>query len=215
MSRAAADALASDYGHEAGVTVVPGGVDLAAFAPAARRAQRPTLLYSGALQEPRKGVAVLLAALPAIAAQEPDVQLWLSGPGDPATLLAGAPAAARERVRSLGVGEAGAQGERYGRAWVTCLPSRYDSFGLTLLESLACGTPIVASTHAAPQELVDEGITGELCAAEDPASLARACLRALALARRPEIAATCRAAAEPFDWERGIAPRYERLYAGR
>ena len=97
---------------------------------------------------------MLLAALPAIAAEEPEVQLWLSGPGDPAALLAAAPAVARERVRTLGVGEAGAQGERYGRAWVTCLPSRYDSFGLTLLESLACGTPIVASTHAAPQELV-------------------------------------------------------------
>ena len=99
-------------------------------------------------------------ALALIAASEPEVRLWLSGPGDAAALLAGAPAAARERTELLGVGDASAQHERYGRAWVTCLPSTHDSFGMALLESLACGTPLVTTTHSAPQELVDEGVTG-------------------------------------------------------
>ena len=49
------------------------------------------------------------------------------------------------------------QHERYGRAWVTCLPSTHDSFGMALLESLACGTPLVATTDSAPQELVARG----------------------------------------------------------
>ena len=211
MSRTAVDSLAASYGRSDGV-VVPGGVDLCAFAPAAQRDPRPTILFSGAITEPRKGVDVLLRALPAIAAVEPDVVVWLSGPGDAEPLLAAAPVRAREHVRVLGIGAAGEQPERYGRAWVTCLPSTHDSFGMALLESLACGTPLVTTTHSAPQELVTEGVTGELCAAHDPAALAAACLRALELARRPGTVDACRAAAGPFDWDAGLAPLCERLY---
>jgi glycosyltransferase involved in cell wall biosynthesis len=83
---------------------------------------------------------------------------------------------------------------------------------MALVESLACGTPIVTTTDGAPQELVDQGVTGEVCAAGDPKSLAEACLRAFRLARRPATVTACRAAAEPFDWDLGIAPLCERLY---
>ena len=211
MSQAAVDHLAVTYGRRDGV-IVPGGVNLVAFAPAPARAASPTILFSGAIDEPRKGVAELLRALPLIARFEPAVELWLSGPGDPEPLLAAAPPAARERVRILGIGAVDRQNERYGRAWVTCLPSTHDSFGMALLESLACSTPVVATTHSAPQELVLEGVTGELCPPGDPIALADACRRALALARSPGIAARCRASADPYDWDRGLAPRCERLY---
>ncbi|MGH9060453.1 MAG: glycosyltransferase family 4 protein [Acidimicrobiales bacterium] len=211
MSHTAVEHLAAGYGRADGV-VVPGGVDLEAFATAARREGRPTLLFSGAVTERRKGVHVLLQALPAIAAAEPDVVLWLSGPGDIDSLLAEAPAAVRERVCALGMGNVDAQHERYGRAWATCLPSTHDSFGMALLESLACGTPLVTTTHSAPKELVVPGVTGELCRPDDPAALADACLRTLALARRPETAGACRAAAGPYDWDAGLAPLCERLY---
>ncbi len=103
------------------------------------------------------------------------MQLWLSGPGDAGELLAAAPAEARERTTVLGVGEAHEQAARYGRAWATVLPSTDDSFGMALIESQACGTPIVVSTHGAPQELVEPGRTGELCEPHDPAGFAAAC----------------------------------------
>ena len=84
-------------------------------------------------------------------AAEPDVQLWLSGPGDADRAPRGAPQPRRASAReALGLGEADRQHERYGRAWVTCLPSRYDSFGMVLVESLACGTPLVTTTQGAP-----------------------------------------------------------------
>jgi glycosyltransferase involved in cell wall biosynthesis len=213
MSRTAVEYLARNYGRSDGV-VVPGGVDLDAFAPAAEREADPTILFSGAITPPNKGVSVLLEALPLIAESEPGVQLWLSGPGDVEPLLAAAPPGARERTLALGLGDASAQHERYGRAWVTCLPSMYDSFGMALVESLACGTPLVTTTHAAPKELVEEGVTGELCEPRDPAGLAQACLRGFELARRLETVEACRAAAEAFDWDRGLAPLVERLYAG-
>jgi phosphatidylinositol alpha-mannosyltransferase len=213
MSRTAVDWLARNYGRTDGV-VVPGGVSLGSFTPASARAPRPTILFSGAIAERRKGVPELLAAMPLIARNEPDVELWLSGPGDPEPFLTQAPAGVRDRARLLGLGEPGEQPERYGRAWITALPSTHDSFGMALLESLACGTPLVTTTHSAPQELVDEGVTGELCEPLDPRSLAEACLRAFELTRNPDTAARCRATAEPYDWDLGLAPLCERLYAG-
>jgi phosphatidyl-myo-inositol alpha-mannosyltransferase len=211
MSRTAVECLAANYGRRDAV-VIPGGVSLATFRPAQAREPAPTILFSGAIAERRKGVPVLLAALPIIAATEPAVTLWLSGPGDAGPMLAAAPPGVRERVVVLGVGDADRQHERYGRAWITCLPSMHDSFGMALVESLACGTPLVTTTHAAPRELVSEGLTGELCPPEDPGELARACLRGFELARRPETVAACRRSAEPFDWDHGIAPLCERLY---
>lgn len=212
MSRTAVSELKRNYGRGDGV-VVPGGVDLGRFRPALAREERPTILYSGVIPEPRKGVSVLLEAIPLIAASKPDVQLWLSGPGDPEPLLAAVPGA-RPRVHALGLGDPNGQHERYGRAWITCLPSTHDSFGMALIESLACGTPLVTTTHGAPKELVSPGITGELCEPGDPASLARACLRALELAHKPQTASACRATAEAFDWDKALAPLCERLYLG-
>ena len=213
MSQCAVDHLADNYGRTDGV-IVPGGVDLGSFAPADRRESRPTILVSGAIAEPRKGVAVLLEALPLIARSEPEVELWLSGPGDVEPMLAEAPTVARERTRVLDVGEADRQHERYGRAWITCLPSTHDSFGMALLESLACGTPLVTTTHSAPKDLVDEGVTGELCEPDDFEGLAQSCLRAFELSRRPETADACRRSAEPYDWDGGLAPLVEHLYRG-
>jgi glycosyltransferase involved in cell wall biosynthesis len=213
MSRTAVDQLASNYGRTDGV-VVPGGVDLSLFRPAEHREPRPTILFSGAIAERRKGVPLLLQALPLIAAAEPEVVLWLSGPGDPGPFMAEAPPEVRERVELMGLGDPGRQHERYGRAWITCLPSTNDSFGMALIESLACGTPLVTTTHSAPHELVEAGVTGELCEPGDARSLADACLRAFGLARGRETVDACRRAAEPFDWDRGLAPLCERLYAG-
>jgi glycosyltransferase involved in cell wall biosynthesis len=211
MSRMAVGALAANYGRSDGV-VVPGGVDLRAFHPADEREPQPTILFSGVTTERRKGVPVLIEALPLIAEVEPAVQLWLSGPGDPSGFLEHATPDVRERVHLLGVGDANRQHERYGRAWITSLPSVDDSFGMALIESLACGTPIVTTTNGAPQELVAEGITGERCEPLDPRGLADACLRGFALTRKPDTVARCRESAEPFDWDGGLAPLCERLY---
>ena len=213
MSQYALDYLARDYGRTDGV-VVPGGVKLSSFVPATARTPEPTLLFSGALDEPRKGVATLLAALPAVAQHEPGVRLWLSGPGDPSTLLDRAPLAAVERTEVLGRGDAATLHERYGTAWATCLPSVSDSFGMALIESLACGTPIVVSDDGAPQELVEPGLNGEICAPNDPDGLARACLRAIELARAPGTVARCRASVERFDWDGALAPLCEAIYRG-
>ena len=92
------------------------------------------------------------------------------------------------------------------------LPSTDDSFGMVLVESLACGTPVVGTNHSAIPELVTDD-TGALCKPHDPESLAAACRRALELARDPGVADRCRSFAAAYDWETGLAPRLEKLYA--
>lgn len=209
MSQYALEALRA-HGSREGVRI-PGGVRASHFEPAEARAPTPTLLFSGAFDVPFKGVANLLEALAILAARLPEVRLWLSGPGDGRELLAAAPEAARARTEILPLGRPEDQASRYARAWATVLPSQRESFGMVMLESLACGTPIVTTDHGAPQELVT-ATTGAVSVAGDASSLADALHRAIELARDPATTQACREAALPYDWDTGIVPLLEELY---
>lgn len=211
MSRFALDMLEEHAGRRG--ALIPGGVGLAEFSPQGCREPRPTFLFSGVLDEPRKGVALLLEATALLAGERPDVQVWLSGPGNVRPLLDAAPAAARERTVVLPLGDPHDQAERYGRAWATVLPSINESFGMVLLESLACGTPIVVADHSAPPELVTD-TTGAVCEPGNAASLAGAMSRALELAADSGCRDACRAIAARYDWDAAIAPALESIYTG-
>jgi len=211
MSRFALDALKADWDRDG--ALIPGGVRLAQFAPEPRHPS-PAILFSGALTEPRKGLAELLAAAALVHRDAPGLEVWLSGPGDPGPIIARAPAAVQGRVRVLPLGSPDEQGRRYARAWATALPSRSDCFGLVLVESLASGTPIVVLDDSAPPELVQDG-NGAVAASSEPEDLAEALRRALRLAASPETAERCRASARAFDWDGAIAPRLEEIYARR
>jgi glycosyltransferase involved in cell wall biosynthesis len=210
MSQYARRVLEEEWGRAG--AIIPGGVRLDQFAPASEREREPTILFSGAVTERRKHLDTLLEAIAILAVREPRVQLWISGPGDASELLAEAPPQASERAVVLDLGRAEEQGERYGRAWVTALPSEADSFGMVLVESLACGTPVVVADDGAPPELVRPGI-GAVSRGRDPESLAAALAGALDLAREHDTVSRCRAKAAEFDWDGAIAPLLEQIYA--
>jgi len=212
MSEFALAVLRDDWDREG--ELIPGGVRLSEFAPADEREPLPTILFSGAMGEPRKGLTDLLRAALILAEHEPKVGVQLSGPGDSEVALAAAPAA-RDLVEVLPLGSPEDQGQRYAKAWVTALPSISDSFGLVLIESLASGTPIVVVVvdDSAPPSLVTP-LTGAVAAPGDPESLAVAPRRGIELAAAPETAVACRQFARRFDWDETIAPLLERLYTG-
>jgi glycosyltransferase involved in cell wall biosynthesis len=207
VSRAAGDVLSADFGRAA--HVVPPGVRWAEHAPA-RRESRPTLLYSGALTEPRKNVAVLLQAAALLSRSVPGLQVWLLGPGDATALLADAPdpelVTRCESVDDVTLRDA------YARAWVTVLPSVAESFGMTVVEGLASGTPaVVRADSGGPAEIVDRPEVGRLCGPE-PADLVRALDEALQLAAHPGTAEACRERARDFDWDTAVVPRMLEVY---
>ena len=209
VSRAAAGFLDSDYGRNA--DVVPPGVRLADHAPAARTA-RPTLLYAGSLVEPRKGVDLLLEAVALLRVDVPDLEVWLLGQGDPSALVAAAPASARAAITEQRLASDAELRSAYARAWVTVLPSHSESFGMTVVESLASGTPVVVRRDSGgPAEIVTEAVGRT--AEPSPADLARACAEALELATRPATVAACRDRAADFDWDARIVPAMEAVYA--
>jgi phosphatidylinositol alpha-mannosyltransferase len=204
--------LVSDYGRSG--RVIGGGVDLRRFAPAKQRRPEPTLLFSGSVSEPRKNLPLLLEALAVLRERRPDVRLLITGPGDAGPSLAAAPARAREAAEWIGVGEVADLERLYGEAWATVLPSEQEAFGLVLVESLACGTPVVTLAEGGPAELATPGV-GFQAVERTAAALADACEAALDLAATgAEAVEACRAAAARHDWRSGVVPKLEAAYRG-
>jgi phosphatidylinositol alpha-mannosyltransferase len=208
LSASAGQVLADDFGRTPGI--VGGGVDLRRFAPADRRHATPVLLFTGSLDTPRKNLGLLLEAVEVLHDRGVPVALWLSGPGDPRATLEAAPASARAAVELHGLGEPERLGDLYGRAWATVLPSVHEAFGLVLVESLACGTPVVALDEGGPGEIVQPGIGYRAPATAE--GLADACAQALDLAAQPGTATACRAYSERYDWRTAIVPALEAVY---
>mgnify|MGYP000241714072 FL=1 len=202
--------LVDDFGRRG--VLIPGGVRVENARPGPR-SPHPTILFSGALHRPEKNVALLLAATAIVAETRPDVEVLLSGPGDPSPFIDAAPDAARTRTTVLPVGEPDGQADRYASAWVTCLPTEWDSFGLVVIESLANGTPAVVGPIGGPTDTVTghEGV-GVAAAELTPESLAEALLAGLALAEDPSTAARCAAAGASYDWDTVLAPLLVDLY---
>jgi glycosyltransferase involved in cell wall biosynthesis len=159
------------------VVVTPNGVD-EAFRPAGpARDGRPYLLFVGALQ-PRKDP---LAAIEALSLADSELGLVMVGPDK------GAAAEARRAVARLGLSsrvEFAGHVEKpdlaalYRGAEALVFPSRYEGFGLPVLEAMASGTPVVATSAGAIPEVA--GDAAVLVGPGDPVALAGGIERALA-----------------------------------
>jgi len=203
------DELVTFYGADSTrVDVVPPGVDLATFTPGVADRGKlgipddaQVLLFAGRLQ-PLKAPDLLLRALAVLRAQEPRACAVIVGAPsgtDPDWL----PGLARHLgipaifVPPVGRAELAAY---YRAADVTAVPSYTESFGLVALESLACGTPVVAAAVGGLPTAVGEA--GILVEGHDPEVWAGALARAL---RQPPDPRAARRQASRFSWDRTTA----------
>lgn len=210
LSASSAEALRSGFGRQA--TVISPGVYLERFPPELRpRSGPPVLLFPAALDRREKGLDVLIASFPRVLDAHPDAVLELAGPGDPSWALRSA-GEMRNRIDLTGVGEPDALPRRYARAHATVLPSRNEAFGLVLAESLACGTPVVASMGGGAETIVENERIGRLTPPGDPAALAEAIIETIRLARDPVTPPYCLQSARRWGWEEEVGPAHEELY---
>ncbi len=167
VSPAARRVLVEHLGGDA--VLVPNGVEVARFAGAAPLAlsdARPTVAFLGRLDEPRKGLAVLLEALPALARRVPDLRVLVAGPGE-------APPGLPACVELLGRVSEQDKPRLYATADVYCAPNTFgESFGIVLAEAMATGTAVVASDLEAFRAVLDDGRAGALFPVGDAAALA-------------------------------------------
>ena len=166
------------------LVVVHYGLD----APPARWADNPpltlpeggtrVLLALGRLV-PQKGLDVAVRALPEVRRTHPDAVLVIAGEGPERHAL-------ENLAAELGVGDALFLPGRAGdvaalleRAELLVHPSRWEGFGLVLLEAMLASVPVVATRVSSIPEIVVDGETGVLVPAEDPQALAAALVRVL------------------------------------
>ncbi|MGC4813386.1 glycosyltransferase [Micromonospora sp. DT228] len=165
------------------MTVVPSGVNLATFAPlgpAADRAPgRARILTVGRLVE-RKGFQTVIRAMALVG----DAECVVVG-GPPEGLLETDPYARRLRALAETCGVAGRvhlvgavpreeMGRWYRSADLLVAAPWYEPFGLTPLEAMACGVPVVGTAVGGIRDTVVDGTTGDLVPARDPQALASA-----------------------------------------
>ena len=184
---------------------IPNGVDVASFATAPPLPGYPrtgkTVLFLGRFDEPRKGMAVLLGALPALVRRFADIEILIVGRGDEDDLrdeagdLAG-------HLRFLGQVDDAEKASALRSADVYCAPNTGgESFGIVLVEAMAAGTAVVASNLDAFRRVLVDGTAGCLVAVEDPAALADALIAVLADdALRARYIAAATEEVHRYDW---------------
>ena len=176
--------------------------------------QRPyqILFVATRVDDPIKGWSYLTEAMRQLAdlagEQRAQMQLTLVGALSDRTLLKQIPIPVQhlgsisdaERLRSL-----------YAESSVLISTSERESFGQTILESLACGTPVIARDSGGPADIVIDGVNGALVAHDTPQEMSTALWQHFteATAYQPE---ACRASALRFA-PTAIAQQYAQLYA--
>jgi UDP-glucose:(heptosyl)LPS alpha-1,3-glucosyltransferase len=217
---AVSDLVARDvreqYGRTDGVHVIPPGVDTEWFCPAwiaSRRDQarrelaigpdETVVLFVGS-EFRRKGLDLLIPAI------GPGMRLVVVGQGERpehyARLAAGCGAA--DRIHYAGLVRSDVR-SYYAAADAVALPSLSDAFGMSVLEAMACGIPVVTSPGAGAASLVRSGENGFV--ASDAAGLAAALARLRDPALRRSMGEKARRTAEDHTWA-AVAEAYERVF---
>ncbi|NKY31046.1 glycosyltransferase family 4 protein [Nocardia gamkensis] len=195
---------------------IPNGVDVPAFARAPMLPGYPrsggTVLFLGRYDEPRKGMDVLLGALPDLVRRHPDVEILIVGRGDEDRLRREAGKLAGH-LRFLGQVSDEEKASAMRSADVYVAPNLGgESFGIILIEAMAAGTAVVASELDAFRRVLRDGTAGMLVPIGDSAALAAALHTVLTdEVRREALVRTATQVVGEYDWP-VVAEQILRVY---
>jgi glycosyltransferase involved in cell wall biosynthesis len=157
------------------MVVIPGGIDPSWFDVKRTPSGKPELVFWGRMED-EKGVPELLDALKIVVKKIPEIKLTLVGEGNRLEDY-------KLKVRKLGlipkVVMPGWQSIKEiqklaAQAQIAVLPSRIESFGISVAEALGTGVPVIATNAGALPEIVEDGVTGTLVAPGNKEALAEA-----------------------------------------
>jgi phosphatidylinositol alpha-mannosyltransferase len=176
--------------------------------------------FLGRMDEPRKGLSVLLKAFEILAPRRENLRLLIAGPGDADEQSLKLPPELRQRALFLGEVTEEDKIRVLHSVDVFCSPNTGgESFGIVTAEAMAAGVPIVASDIDAFHKVLRGGSAGELFATGDAEALAAAAAGLLDdPARRAELSVAALAAVASYDWEvvaRDVVSVYETVVLGR
>jgi len=192
--------------------VIPNGVDVDFFAksqpnpdwqtPPAQRDTGGTIAFVGRFGEPRKGLPVLLAALPEILAARPDTRLLILGRGDAEEVVEDLPAPVRAAITFLGMASDEDKARLFRSVDVYCAPNTGgESFGMILVEAMSAPAVVLASDLDAFSLVLEGGEAGVMFPNGDASALATAAIGLLAdQARRETLRVAATAAVQRYDW---------------
>jgi glycosyltransferase involved in cell wall biosynthesis len=178
------------------IAVVPYGVDLDFFSPVGLPPKSFTVLFVGQPVR-QKGFHYLLESWHQLRLPNSELRVAGGQGGTALTLRYGS------QCRFLGKLNWYRLRDEYRQADLLCLPSLSEGFGLVTLESLACGTPVLASQAAGSSELLDDGEDGFVIPTANLNALMAALESAYSDRRRlREMRAAARRKAERFPWSK-------------
>ena len=187
--------------------VIPNGIHVEKFnnaTPNPNWSQPFNLGFLGRFNESRKGLDVLVSALPAVISKYPQTKLLVAGPGDESDALKRIPKHLHKYIEFLGPITEEEKGQFFKSIALYVAPNTGgESFGIILGEAMACGTPIIASDLPAFKALLEGGKYGRLFESENPESLSAAINDLLSdTNKRIELGKLGFEKAQELDWER-------------
>jgi phosphatidylinositol alpha-mannosyltransferase len=203
VSEAARETLTEHL--ETDAIVVPNGIyaDLYRDGVIDQRWTGNTLGFIGRFEEKRKGLDVLVAALPTIISQFPDLKVFVAGPGDAQEVLKEIEPHLHSRFEFLGRISESEKANFLASVGLYIAPNTGgESFGIILAEALAAGASVVASDIPAFDSLLGHGAYGTLFTSEDSHDLSQKVIALLGDEKgRKEIAVRGKSYAQEFNWD--------------
>jgi len=133
--------------------VIPACVDLTRFVPSSGKSESPSILFVGTLRGRKRGWLLLSHFRKHVLKAIPSCELWM---------VCNEQLEDRQNVRWLGKVSTARLVELYQKAWVFCMPSSYEGFGVPYVEAMACGTPVVTTPNPGASEVLEDGKYGAI-----------------------------------------------------